>query len=126
MLEQKRMIIASNYEFLEFVLSSTKILNKSSEYKYLESWLGNGLLTSTVKRWKKSRKVLTPAFHFSILEEFVSTFETNGKIMIDLLAKEVDKDSVDIYPYVRMCTLDIICGAYIKLIFKKLAKSIKK
>nr|CAI5835880.1 unnamed protein product [Callosobruchus analis] len=41
-----RMIISIDYDFLEFVLSTTSILNKSDEYSFLHQWLGSGLLTS--------------------------------------------------------------------------------
>lgn len=60
-------------------------------------------------RWKKNRKIITPAFHFSILEQFVDVFEANGQIMIDLLENELDK-VFDIHRFVTMCTLDAICG----------------
>ncbi|KAI2474356.1 hypothetical protein C4B38_000430, partial [Diabrotica virgifera virgifera] len=62
-------------------------------------------------KWKQRRKILTPAFHFSILENFVDVFETNGNVFIDLLKKEVDKPSIDITSFVSLCTLDIICEA---------------
>lgn len=42
----RKLIIASDYKFLECVLSSMKILNKSEDYLYLRPWLGTGLLTS--------------------------------------------------------------------------------
>ncbi|KAJ8943363.1 hypothetical protein NQ318_002596 [Aromia moschata] len=105
----RRLIIITDYNFLEFLLPSTKILSKGQEYQFFKRWLGAGLLTATGDRWKKNRKIITPAFHFSILEGFIPTFEANDKILIDELEKEVDKDSVDIYPYITMCTLDIIC-----------------
>lgn len=61
-------------------------------------------------KWKKHRKILTPAFHFQILKHFVDTFESCGDNLIQKLLKETDKDSVDIYPYITLCTLDVICG----------------
>lgn len=39
-------LVMSNYEFLEFVLSSNKIITKTEEYEWLSRWLGTGLLTS--------------------------------------------------------------------------------
>ncbi|VEN55078.1 unnamed protein product [Callosobruchus maculatus] len=42
----QRMIISYDYDFLEFVLSSPNILDKTIEYRYLHRWLGTGLLTS--------------------------------------------------------------------------------
>lgn len=42
-------IIVCDYDFLEFVLSSTTILSKSQGYEFLTDWLGFGLLTSSGK-----------------------------------------------------------------------------
>ncbi|CAH0557342.1 unnamed protein product [Brassicogethes aeneus] len=104
-------ILISNYKFLEFVLSSNslKLIDKSDDYTYLVPWLGTGLLTSGGGKWKTRRRILTPAFHFQILEQFVEVFESNGNIMVNRLKEEVDKNSFDIYPYITLCTLDIIC-----------------
>nr|WCC58128.1 cytochrome P450 [Pharsalia antennata] len=104
----KKKIVISDLKLLEFLLTSTKILDKASEYKFLHRWLGDGLLTAKAARWRKSRKIITPAFHFSILGQFVGIYESNADIMVKLLEKEVGKDSVNIYTYVTMCTLDII------------------
>nr|XP_015835227.1 PREDICTED: uncharacterized protein LOC660088 [Tribolium castaneum] len=102
-------LLVSDYNFLENVLSSTKILNKTDDYKFLHSWLGTGLLTSAGPKWKKHRRILTPAFHFKILEQFIDVFESAGNKLVKKLEKVVGKDSVDIYPFVTLCTLDIIC-----------------
>lgn len=62
------------------------------------------------KKWRKHRKVITPAFHFQILEEFIDVFNSQSEIMLSKLDKESTKGSFDIYPFVALCTLDIICG----------------
>lgn len=36
-------------KFLEFILSSTKFIDKADNYLFFHSWLGTGLLTSTGK-----------------------------------------------------------------------------
>lgn len=54
--------------------------------------------------------MLTPTFHFKILEDFIDVFNSVSNVMVKKLEKEIGKKSVDIYPYVTLCTLDIICG----------------
>nr|WKR34923.1 cytochrome P450 CYP4NQ23 [Monolepta hieroglyphica] len=104
-------VIVRDVKFIEHILSSTKLIDKGSPYAYLHDWLGTGLLTSTGAKWKKRRRMLTPAFHFSILENFVEIFETVGDVFIKKLENEVGKSDVDICPLVSLCTLDAICEA---------------
>ncbi|XP_025831459.1 cytochrome P450 4C1 [Agrilus planipennis] len=96
-------------KFLEFLLGSTAITEKSSDYRCLHSWLGMGLLTSAGYRWRSHRKIITPAFHFKILESFIDVFEKNCSILIKKFEQEVGKNSFDVYPYVTLLALDIIC-----------------
>lgn len=42
----RKYILVANYEFLECILSSTKLTKKSHNYDFLQPWLGTGLLTS--------------------------------------------------------------------------------
>ncbi|XP_077521043.1 cytochrome P450 4V2-like [Amblyomma americanum] len=97
-------------EYVEEVLSSNKILTKGQEYRMLQSWLGTGLLTSTAEKWRSRRKLLTPSFHFRILEDFVPTINTESMILaakLDKLSRE--NKTVDFVSVITLCTLDIIC-----------------
>jgi cytochrome P450 family 4 len=62
------------------------------------------------KKWKIRRRMITPTFHFKILDQFLGIFNTCGNILIDKLSGEVGKDSVDIYPFINLYSLDVICG----------------
>lgn len=64
-------------------------------------------------KWKKRRRMITPSFHFSTLENFVDVFENVGNVFIKKLEREIGKDCVNIHPLVALCTLDIICGKFI-------------
>ncbi|XP_018319744.1 cytochrome P450 4d2-like [Agrilus planipennis] len=102
-------VIICDPKFMTFFLSSTKYITKSEDYKFLRNWLGNGLLTSTGKEWKGHRKMITPAFHFNILEQFLDVFEKNVDIMINKWEREVGTKCFDVFPYLKLFTLDIIC-----------------
>ncbi|XP_047474761.1 cytochrome P450 4c3-like isoform X2 [Penaeus chinensis] len=93
----------------EVILSSQKHLDKSRDYTFLHPWLGTGLLTSTGSKWHSRRKLLTPAFHFKILEDFVEIFNSQSIKMVKLLEKKAEGECFDIFPYITLCTLDIIC-----------------
>lgn len=94
------------------ILSSSKHIDKSVEYDYLHPWLGTGLLTSFGSKWHSRRKILTPAFHFKILDDFIEIFHEQATILVEKLRTEVGKGSFNAFPYVTHCTLDVICGKF--------------
>ena len=53
----------------------------SLAYPYLIPWIGDGLLVSTGAKWARNRRLLTPAFHFSILKDYVAVFSSCASIM---------------------------------------------
>lgn len=91
------------------ILSSPKYIDKSDDYEKFHSWLSTGLLTSTGEKWAKRRKLITPTFHFSILEGFVDIFDKNGSKLVEILRK-VYRENFDVYPFIGLCSLDIVCG----------------
>ena len=70
------------------------------------------------EKWKRNRRLLTPSFHFRILDRFFDVFCDNGLILSQILLKDLDglsgaKDAsreIDVTPYLFRCTLDGICG----------------
>ncbi|PVD29000.1 hypothetical protein C0Q70_11597 [Pomacea canaliculata] len=77
---------------------------KSHIYKFTFPWLGEGLLNGNGPRWYRSRRLLTPAFHFDILKPY----NTISNRAADVLVHAVEKPSMDIYSHVSLCTLDVI------------------
>ena len=65
------------------------------------------------KKWQRRRKMLTPAFHFKILDDFMVVFNENANILRSILENEFlnEKKPKDIFPYITRCALDIICGS---------------
>ncbi|XP_059471990.1 cytochrome P450 4C1-like [Neocloeon triangulifer] len=96
---------------VEIILTSSQHITKSLEYAFISDWLGTGLLTSTGSKWHSRRKMLTPAFHFKILEQFVPVFGDNTAILVDVVKKKIKSTSgpINIVPLVTHCALDIIC-----------------
>jgi cytochrome P450 family 4 len=65
------------------------------------------------ERWRVYRKILTPAFHFGILHEFMPIFVKQARTMTRLLADELlatSEHGFDILQYSSLCALDIMCG----------------
>nr|AFK24489.1 cytochrome P450 family 4 protein [Perinereis aibuhitensis] len=102
-------VVLIKAESVEKLLNSSSHITKSVEYRFLEPWLGTGLLTSTGAKWHSRRKLLTPTFHFRILQDFLEVFNEQSQIMVENLKKKVGGNKFDIFPYITHCALDIIC-----------------
>ncbi|KAJ4450150.1 hypothetical protein ANN_01557 [Periplaneta americana] len=98
------------FDLQQVILNSRNNITKSVEYLAVQPWLGTGLLTSTNEKWHARRKMLTPTFHFKILEEYISVFNSNSRILVDKLESLAREPYVEISSYIAMCTLDIICA----------------
>lgn len=107
LLGPKIIIVLSNPADIESFLVDGKTVEKSEEYEYTKAWIGEGLITSTGQKWFSRRKIITPAFHFGILQSFVDNFDCNGNIFVEKLK---NRQSVDIFPFVVLYALDNICG----------------
>uniref|UniRef100_A0A914EP75 Cytochrome P450 n=1 Tax=Acrobeloides nanus TaxID=290746 RepID=A0A914EP75_9BILA len=104
------LVILIKADYVKAVLESNALTSKGKEYSILEPWLGTGLLTSSGSKWKNRRKLLTPAFHFNILNSFMLIHDQEAQIFIDQLELNADTDQIfDIYLFVKRCALDIIC-----------------
>ncbi|XP_011558236.2 cytochrome P450 4d2 [Plutella xylostella] len=85
-------VIITKTEDIELILSSNVLIEKNFVYKFLEPWFGNGLLILTGKKWRSHRKMLTPAFHFKILESYVEVFQEEAQLLADQLLDQGDGD----------------------------------
>ncbi|PSN53242.1 Cytochrome P450 4C1 [Blattella germanica] len=62
------------------------------------------------QKWKTRRRLITPAFHFKILEQFIDVFNSNMELFISKLAPHAENgEEFNIYPYITMYALDNIC-----------------
>ncbi|KAK4879444.1 hypothetical protein RN001_007590 [Aquatica leii] len=102
-------VVTRDANLIQFVLSSSKFLQKGRVYQLFDNWLGDGLITSTGLIWKRHRKLITPSFHFKILECFLDMFYSFENSLVATLEKEVEKEAVDIFPIISVHTLNIIC-----------------
>ncbi|XP_037819762.1 cytochrome P450 4d8 [Lucilia sericata] len=102
-------VISGDAEINEQLLSSTTHISKQRSYGILHQWLGVGLLMSDGRKWHSRRKIITPTFHFKILQQFVEVFDQQAGVLVQCLAKNLDgKKAFDVYPYICAATLDII------------------
>lgn len=66
-------------------------------------------MTSSRQKWRIRRKILTPAFHFRILEDFLPIINEQSNVLITKLERQFTGVEFDAVPVITLCMLDIIC-----------------
>lgn len=57
--------------------------------------------------------MITPTFHFKILDTFLDVFQENSEILVKRLkGKANTKEIFDVYSFITNAALDIICGKW--------------
>ncbi|XP_070683845.1 cytochrome P450 4V8 [Pempheris klunzingeri] len=102
-------VVLFHAETVETILTNPIHMDKAHAYNFLHPWLGTGLLTSTGRKWRQRRKMLTPTFHFSILTDFLEVMNEQAEILVEKLEKHAGKGAFNCYDCVTLCALDIIC-----------------
>ncbi|CAH2242602.1 jg2447 [Pararge aegeria aegeria] len=98
-------------EDIEIILSHSRNIKKGIAYRFMEPWLGTGLLISTGNKWHRRRKILTPAFHFDILKSFLKVFEEQSQSLVEAL-RQLNKEGtevLDVIPFISDHMLYTIC-----------------
>lgn len=106
-------VLMGNPKDVEVVLGTLRFNDKAGEYKALEPWLKEGLLVSRGRKWHKRRKIITPAFHFKILDQFVEVFEKGSRDLLRNMEQDRLKhgdSGFSLYDWINLCTMDTICG----------------
>lgn len=95
---------------MEAILKSNQNLNKSFIYQMMRPWVGNGILISDKETWKPRRKILTPAFHFRTLENYVPIMNRRAEEMVAEIEKKVTSVDTffDIRPIVREAAFAVL------------------
>ncbi|XP_014254093.1 cytochrome P450 4C1-like isoform X2 [Cimex lectularius] len=93
----------------EILSKKQKHNDKGSVYHTLLPLLGEGLITSKGEKWLKRRKMVTPAFHFNILEGFFEVFTKRSTEYIKQLKEaSINNDFFDIIPHNKKVTMNFI------------------
>lgn len=99
-----------NASVMQTILCSTKHTHKGAVYHIIKPFLGEGLLISNDKKWLQRRRILTPAFHFHILQQFLPIFrEERHKLCHQLQIAAENNEAVNLAPTMSKFTLNTVC-----------------
>ncbi|XP_022918199.2 cytochrome P450 4C1-like [Onthophagus taurus] len=101
-------IVLTSPDDIEAIISQMKNLQKGTVYIPLNNWLGEGLLLSNGAKWQHRRKLLTPTFHFTILNQYTKIFIDESKKLINSIEK-LNNESIDVLSVITDFTLQSIC-----------------
>ncbi|XP_066520292.1 cytochrome P450 4F3 [Hoplias malabaricus] len=97
-------------DFIKPILLASASITFKDElfYGFMRPWLGQGLVLSHGKEWSRQRRLLTPAFHFDILKNYVHIFNQSSDIMHEKCRRLLTegKNELDMFEHVTLLTLD--------------------
>ncbi|KAL9923307.1 probable cytochrome P450 4ac1 [Glossina fuscipes] len=97
-----------NAEDAEQLFQSQSLTTKGFMYDFLQPFLGDGLLRSSEEKWHLRRKMLTPAFHFNILQTFNEIFKEESLKLLEKL-KHLQHEDVNISDVIDEFSLNNVC-----------------
>ena len=65
------------------------------------------------QKWFHQRKLLTPAFHFGVVDQFYETMSEKAEILNEIIEEKIKEnpgEPIEFFQLAIRCALDIICG----------------
>ncbi|KAK3104941.1 hypothetical protein FSP39_013651 [Pinctada imbricata] len=104
-------LIFHHPETVKVILRSTEPKPRSLGTVYIMGipWLGEGLLIANHQKWARNRRLLTPAFHFDILQPYIKVKNKAADVLLEKLGDlSTKKTSFDLFHVIGLASLDII------------------
>ncbi|CAG4961426.1 unnamed protein product [Parnassius apollo] len=92
----------------DFMTVANTCLEKGILYDFAKPWLGEGLLTAPLAKWKTHRKLLNTAFNQQVLDGFLDVFNIQSRRLLEQFAVEEGKGHFDPENYIMRNSLETI------------------
>ncbi|XP_065892053.1 cytochrome P450 4F6-like isoform X2 [Dysidea avara] len=103
------MMFTANLENVKTILQQPGESPKPFTYEFFQRWAGQGLGISSGERWKRHRKMLTPAFHFDILKQYIPVYNEVSHKLVEIWSGLADSgESVEITEYLHSYAFDVL------------------
>ncbi|XP_061633838.1 cytochrome P450 4B1 isoform X1 [Phyllopteryx taeniolatus] len=95
-------------DYVKSILTSTEPKDDFI-YKFIKTWIGDGLLVSHGQKWFRHRRLLTPGFHYDVLKPHIKLMSESAKTMLDKWeCYSSTGESFELFKHVSLMTLDTI------------------
>lgn len=98
-------VVLCHPETIKPILATT--FKEKTVCHLLSSFLGIGLGLQKGERWKSTRRLLTPAFHFPKVEPYLKIFQESVKVLLANWSLSTNSE-VELFHDIGLLTLDII------------------
>ncbi|XP_066260623.1 cytochrome P450 4C1-like [Euwallacea similis] len=102
------MVMVYKPEHAQVVFRSSCANHKGLFYQMLTPWLGNGLIAGSGPKWQQHRKIISPSFHFKVLDSYTEIFAEKAEQFSKYLEKYEGQGYFDITEDLTKIALDII------------------
>ncbi|EEC15440.1 cytochrome P450, putative [Ixodes scapularis] len=105
-------VVLHTPDAVEALLTSNTNQKKPFLYHFIAPWLGNfNILLSTGETWRNRRKLMTPAFHVRVLDNYMSVFNESADLLVKHMCKVADEapdEPIRLFKSMQKCAMDII------------------
>ncbi|KAJ8712785.1 hypothetical protein PYW08_008089 [Mythimna loreyi] len=100
-------ICVKNPTDIRTLLSSNKVNQKGPSYKFLQPFIGNGILAGGSK-WRPHRKIATPSYNKKSVEYFTPIFNKEAEDIARVFCRKDPNVPFDAYKDVVICTTQCV------------------
>ncbi|KAJ8672746.1 hypothetical protein QAD02_004006 [Eretmocerus hayati] len=104
----KLFIVLTEPRDFEIILGCQKASYKDPVYRFMEPFVGKGLVSGSGPVHRNNRKVIMPMLNNKALLEYIEHFNFHSKVCCEVLEERLNKGDFDIQPYLIHCTFDMI------------------
>ncbi|XP_065885802.1 cytochrome P450 4F6-like isoform X2 [Dysidea avara] len=102
-------VFTADINIMRTLLHQSGEAPKPRTYSFLKIWTGAGLVVNSGAKWKRHRKMITPAFHFDMLKQYIPIYNEVSHKLMEIWGDYADRgESVEITNNLVAYTLDVL------------------
>ncbi|XP_049841903.1 cytochrome P450 4C1-like [Schistocerca gregaria] len=106
-------VLVAHPDDAQHILLTSKLVDRGSfGTNAMRTFVGDGLVTLDVGRWRVHRRLINPTFHSQILEGFVEAFHDGGLFVSERLAR-TGGAATEVHPPVFLAAIRNFCSTVI-------------